>query len=95
MESEILHNTLKTVNDQYANSYISFYTWLTYNSDIEFITIYQHAFKRLNINLKIAHDYGLILSNAIWSFYEVERDISKLNNFIKKFIHCQCKMILF
>lgn len=95
MESEILHKTLKTVNDQYANSYISFYTWLTYNSDIEFITIYQHAFKQANLNLKLAHDYGLTLSNAIWSFYEVERDISKLNNFIKKFVNCQCKMILF
>jgi hypothetical protein len=95
MESEVLHNTLKVINEQYSNKYISFYTWLTYNSDIEFLTIYKTAFENYELkDLEKAHDYGINLANAIWCFYEVERDISKLNIFIKKFINCQFNVFL-
>jgi len=89
IEIELVHKILKVVSDQYSNKYISFYTWITYNADIEFITIYEQTLK----DSKLGFDYGTNLSNAIWSFYEVERDISKLNNFIKKFVNCQMKSL--
>jgi hypothetical protein len=92
MESEILHRCLALINDQYSNKYISFYTWLTYTSDAEFLLVYQSTYKKYN-NLNCYLSDAVNLSNAIWSFYEVERDISKLNNFVKKFIHCQFKEI--
>ena len=87
METELLHTILKIVNEQYSNKYISFYIWLTYSADIEFITVYQEIIK----DSKLAYDSGVNLINAVWCFYEIERDISKLNNFIKKFINCQFK----
>jgi len=90
MENKIIHECLKLINDQYSNKYISFYTWLTYNSDLEFITIYE---KYIPIDTNIINN-AINLSNAVWSFYEVERDISKLNNFVKKFIHCQLKELI-
>ena len=105
MESEIVHECLKIINETYSNNYVSFYSWLTYNSDIDFITIYQRAFeKHSNFNqdqivktmkfnqimINNAHN----LANAAWSFYEVERDISKLNNFIKRFISCQTRELI-
>ena len=92
MESEILHRCLNLINDQYSNKYISFYTWLTYSSDEEFLLVYQSTYNKYK-NLKCCLSDAVTLSNAIWSFYEVERDISKLNNFVKKFIHCQFKEI--
>ena len=95
MENEIIHECLKVVNEQYSNKYISFYTWLTYNSDIDFIIIYQKAFeKHSNYNREILTNNAHNLANAAWSFYEVESDISKLNNFIKRLISCQIRELI-
>ena len=95
MENEIVHECLKVVNETYSNSYISFYSWLTYNSDIDFITIYQRAFeKHSNYNREIVINNAHNLANSAWSFYEVERDISKLNNFIKRLISCQIRELI-
>ena len=92
MESEIVHECLRIINETYSNKYISFYTWLTYNSDIDFITIYQKAFeKHCNYNREILVNNAHNLANAAWSFYEVERDVSKLNNFVKRLISCQIR----
>ena len=92
MESEIVHECLRIINEQYSNKYISFYTWLTYNSDIDFITIYQRAFeKHSNYNREILVNNAHNLANAAWSFYEVERDVSKLNNFVKRLVSCQIR----
>jgi hypothetical protein len=95
MESEIVHECLKVVNETYSNNYISFYSWLTYNSDIDFITIYQRAFKKYsNGNQEVLINNAHNLANAAWSFYEVERDISKLNNFIKRLVSCQIRELI-
>jgi len=94
MESEITHRCLAIINEQYSNNYISFYTWLTYSSDTEFLMVYETVYKKYNVCITDIEIFNAInLSNAVWSFYEVERDISKLNNFIKKFIQCQFKEI--
>ena len=95
MENEIVHECLKVINETYSNSYVSFYSWLTYNSDIDFITIYQRAFeKHSNGNQEIVINNAHNLANAAWSFYEVERDISKLNNFVKRLISCQIRELI-
>jgi hypothetical protein len=95
MESEIIHGCLKVVNETYSNNYISFYSWLTYNSDVDFITIYQRAFeKHSNYNREILINNAHNLANSAWSFYEVERDIAKLNNFIKRLISCQIRELV-
>jgi hypothetical protein len=101
MESEIVHECLKIINETYSNNYISFYSWLTYNSDIDFITIYQRAFEKHSFNRDQIVKFNQIminnahnLANAAWSFYEVERDIAKLNNFIKRVISCQIRELI-
>ena len=95
--NEIADKCADIVLDYYNNKYISFFSWLSSCSDCDFIHVYESTFKKFYPDTfkkqtsLILIDYAINLSNAIWSFYEVERNIDKLKLFINKFISCQFK----
>ena len=95
--NEITDKCVNIVLDYYNNKYISFFAWLSSCSDCDFIIVYENTFKNYfpdtfkSETSVILNYYAINLSNAIWSFYEIERNIDKLNLFIKKFINCQFK----
>jgi hypothetical protein len=95
--TEICTECVQLILDQYNNNYISFYTWLSSSSDYDFVYIYEKIFKKyyletfkLETGILLSY-YAVNLAHAIWSFYEVDRDINKLVLFINKFICSQFK----
>jgi hypothetical protein len=97
--NEITDECLKNISERYNNNYQSFYAWLSFSSDYEFMYIYEKIFKKhyseqfkLETGIILSY-YAVNLAHALWSFYEVDRDTSKLSIFIKKFIESQFKNI--
>jgi hypothetical protein len=94
---EIINECLKVISERYNNEYQSFYAWISYSSDYEFMYIYEKIFKKyypesykLETGVVLSY-YAVNLAHSIWSFYEVDNNTLKLSIFIRKFIESQFK----
>jgi hypothetical protein len=91
----ITESILNIIKYNWNNYQVSFYTWITYSCDSDFAYIYQTEFKRHFLVFftpetdRILSYYSQNFANAVWSFYELNKNLETLELFIRKLIHAQ------
>jgi hypothetical protein len=83
----------------YNNTQLSFSTWLTNNSEDDFVQNYISEFKKHFLPLftqeiqQVLYIYAKNLSFAMQSFYNFNKNINDLDLFIRSFIKLQFKSL--
>jgi hypothetical protein len=95
----IIRNVIDIILFNYTHHNDTFYTWFMTNADYDFVYIYQDCFKK-ELNNHFTTDTHLVLSYysqnlfyAISTYYDMYRDLSAVEHFIRIFIKKQFEHI--
>jgi len=92
---EIIRRCIDLILFNYQEHRNTFYSWFMTNADYDFVYIYQDSFKKqLSVYFTIDTErvlsyYSQNLFYAISSYYDMYRDLTLIEHFIKLFIRKQ------
>jgi hypothetical protein len=95
----IIYEILKLIKYNFDNHNDTFYVWFINNSDYDFVYIYEMSFKRYFLDHftveseQVLSYYSQNLVYAVSSYYEMYRDMTSVEHFIKLFITKQFEHI--
>lgn len=95
----IIYEILRLIKYNFDEHNDTFYIWFITNSDYDFVYIYEMNFKRHFLNYftveseQVLSYYSQNLVYAVSSYYEMYRDLTSAEHFIKLFITKQFEHI--
>ena len=95
----IIYEILSLIKYNFDEHNDTFYIWFTTNSDYDFVYIYEMNFKRHFLDYftveseQVLSYYSQNLVYAVSSYYEMYRDLTSAEHFIKLFITKQFEHI--